>query len=440
MIRRFPLALLLVPSLVLAEPPQPVQVAPRLLTLEAALTTARTHHPDARQAHAGTDAVRARADVARSPLLPQVFATTNLQARTSNVAPQPGSLPSQFASRAGSLAFSPFLNVGINATLLLYDFGQTSERLAAARSNTAAAVDNERTALVRIGAGVRSAWYAAQATQALWKVAEDALANQDKHLLQVEAFVEVGRRPQIDLAQARADRSNAQVQVIAAQTNALQAKAQLVQAMGLDEDADFQLSEEPVAVVPGEDQKTAPLLNEAVQARPEVAQLQHQVEAQERTLAAIRGAYGPSIVANTGLTDAGTSPTNLTWNLSAGLGVSWPIFQGGLTDAQVREARANVVGLQAQLTAERQRIRLEVEQARLGVHASLAALGAADDALVNAKVRLELAEGRYQAGAGSIIELADAQLAATNAAAQRVQAEFRLGTARAQLLQALGRP
>ncbi len=59
---------------------------------------------------------------------------------------------------------------------------------------------------------------------------------------------------------------------------------------------------------------------------------------------------------------------------------------------------------------------------------------------MNARLRLKLAEGRYEAGVGSAIELGDAQVALTHAGAQRVQAQFNLSTARAQLLAALGRP
>ncbi|HEX2660527.1 MAG TPA: TolC family protein, partial [Polyangia bacterium] len=89
--------------------------------------------------------------------------------------------------------------------------------------------------------------------------------------------------------------------------------------------------------------------------------------------------------------------------------------------------------------AQRQQIRLEIEQARLGIRAAQALGAASEDALVNARDRLRLAEGRYQAGVGNIIELGDAQLAQTAAAAQRVQADYQLFTARAQLLKALGR-
>ena len=125
------------------------------------------------------------------------------------------------------------------------------------------------------------------------------------------------------------------------------------------------------------------------------------------------------------------------WNATVNLG--WAIFQGGLTRAQTREANANLAATEAQTDALRQQIRVEVEQARTAVQAARAALEAAGEVLVNARERLRLAEGRYQAGAGSIIELGDAQVAATSAAGQRVQAEQAVSSARAALLLALGR-
>jgi outer membrane protein len=130
----------------------------------------------------------------------------------------------------------------------------------------------------------------------------------------------------------------------------------------------------------------------------------------------------------------------MTWNWNAGATLTWNLFQGGLTSAQVREAEASTVGLEAQLASLQQQARFELEQARLAVRAAKAALGAAAEALVNARERLRLAEGRYQIGAGSIIELGDAQVALTSAAAQKVQADYTLASARAQLLAALARP
>ena len=63
----------------------------------------------------------------------------------------------------------------------------------------------------------------------------------------------------------------------------------------------------------------------------------------------------------------------------------------------------------------------------------------AGEAQANARARLLSAEGRYRTGIGNIIELSDAQVAMTAASTKVVSADFQLATARAQLIQALGR-
>ena len=83
-------------------------------------------------------------------------------------------------------------------------------------------------------------------------------------------------------------------------------------------------------------------------------------------------------------------------------------------------------------------MRVDIESSRLQVRAGKAAWQASEEALKNASERLRLAEARYRTGIGSIIELGDAQVAMTTAAAQRVSAEYQLASARVLLLRALG--
>ena len=64
---------------------------------------------------------------------------------------------------------------------------------------------------------------------------------------------------------------------------------------------------------------------------------------------------------------------------------------------------------------------------------------ATDQVLTATRERQRLAEARYQAGAGSILELQDSQVAVTAAQGQSVQASFNVSLARAQLLRALGK-
>src|SRR5207245_9356816 len=100
---------------------------------------------------------------------------------------------------------------------------------------------------------------------------------------------------------------------------------------------------------------------------------------------------------------------------------------------------ANWMTGRAQRDLPRLTMRSDVDGARLAVRAAKGSLSATQEALVNARERLRLAEERYQVGVGSAIELGDAQVALTQAAAQVVQANDQLSTARAQLLRALGR-
>src|SRR5262249_32375866 len=153
------------------------------------------------------------------------------------------------------------------------------------------------------------------------------------------------------------------------------------------------------------------LFQEATEARPDLASLVAQERAQDLTIRSIQGSYAPSISISTGGTEAGGQVGNLGWNWNAGLSLTWPLYQGGLTDAQVSQARANLISIEAQIAALRQSILVQVQQARLTVVASREALKAAEEALVNAQQQLRLAEGRYETGVGSVIELGDAQVA-----------------------------
>lgn len=414
------------------------------MSLDQALRTARAHQPKLWQARAATRSAEARADEAMAPLLPQISGVAGYTRQTANFAPRPGQFPSAFVASGAttpSQSFHTFdyFNFGLTVNQLVYDFGQTSGRYAAARTRAQAQATSERASLLQVELDVRVAYFAARARRRLVEVAREALGSQTRHLEQIEGFVDAGTRPSIDRAQARADRASARVDLINAENDYELAKAQLNQAMGAVGDTSYDVIEDVLPPVDGEEAAAAALEAHAVGARPEVIALAQQARAQEQTIRAIQGGYGPSIGIQSGLTDAGTEITNLAWNWSAGATISWPLFQGGLTRAQVREARADLDGLGAQLDGEKLQIRLEVDQARLGIRAAKSSLGAVREAVEAAAERLRLAEARYESGAGNAIELGDARVALTRAEGQQVQSEYDLATARARLLAALGR-
>ena len=416
----------------------------RQLTLAAAIAQAIKTQPTLRQARAQTEAAEGRVDQARSGYLPQVTGTAAYQRTTGNYVTRPGAIPSlsgsaTVRSTSASLTTYDFFNFSVTATQLIYDFGQTNGRWSAAESAVSSLAATEKNTRVQTVMTVQSAFYLAWAQRTLVNVAQDTLANQIRHLEQVEASVKVGVQPEISMATSRANVANAKLQLITAQNAYDTAKTQLNAAMGVMTDTDYDVADEEAAAVEAEDGPVDPLVKRALQARPDVAALEQQRDSQVKTIRSLRGGYGPSLVASTTGSEQGTQLNNMVPNWNIGVTLTWPILQGGLTNGQIREAEANLEAVDAQLATLRIQIRTQVDQARLAVRAAKGSIDAATEAEVNAKLQLKLAEGRFNAGVGSIIELTDAQVAYTTAEAQVVQARYNLSNSRAQLVAALGK-
>jgi outer membrane protein len=449
--KRVALTCLFVPLLVLAARGRAraeIVDLPTQLSLDDALRIGRVHQPQLRQAHALTAAADARVDEARAPLLPQVTAGAAYSRRTANTAPVAGMFSCSGAAAmmgmcptSGGTSFNTFnyFSSNITASQLLWDFGQAWRRRNAAQASADAQSDTEASTRLTTDLSIRSAFYTARAARDAVAVAREALANQNKHVEQIQAFTEVGTHPEVDLLQAKVDQANAEVQLINAENDYATGRAILNQAMGVEAPATYEVLGQPTEAIPGEAGGLDPLVDEAVRARPDLAALGAQLRAQELTNKATAARYYPALAAATGLTYNGQDLGHLVWNWSGGLSLSWAILEGGLVRATEREGAAAADAVRAQVDILREQVRIDVDAARLAIAAGKAALSASDRALVNAKARLDLAEVRYRTGVGNGIELSDAQLAATNAGFLRVQATLKLDTARAQLARALGR-
>lgn len=388
------------------------------LSLEDALAAAAKNHPRVRDSRAQVAGARARVDETRSSLFPQVDFNATYQ----------------YSYRAGQ-----GFNFGLGARQLIYDFGRTYGALNAAKASARAEEENEKTTFLELAFDVRTLYFSARAQKALITVAQETLANQERHHQQVSSFIEVGTRPAIDLAQTKTDLANARVQLVNAESDYESTKAQLNRAIGVEGSLEYDVHDHPFPAIDGEDDALEAMLEEALKARPELAAMQQQVLAQEAILSSVRAGYLPSISAQAGADEGGRRLDEMEWNVTAGVFFAWPIFEGGATRARTREAEASIEQLRAQADSLRQEVRLELSQVRASLRGAKEALVAAGEAVASARVRLELAEGRYQTGVGNIIELADAQLALTAAEAQQVQADFNLAAARARLIKALGR-
>ena len=413
--------------------------APRLLHLDEAVRTAIQNQPQLVQARASASAAEGRVIQARSPLLPQLTPqaswTRSYKALTSTATGGVGTNPN--AVQCVSTACNSW-KFGVAGSQTIFDpstwAGWESEQRTAQSLNAAATATLNNVVL-----NVRTFYFLARATRDLVWVAQETLKNQTSHQEQVAGFVKVGTRPEIDLALARLNVANARVQLINAQNNDRIAKAQLNQAMGVPQGTDYQVAGDELPPLDVEDRPLPFLFDQALSSRPEIAEFEYARQASGKALDSARWGWSPTLSFSGSYFKAGPELGSLADSWLFGFGLTWQLFQGGLTVGRTREAEQNLVASTAALSGEQLQIRFDVEQAQATLAGNKESVVAAQDAVDNAREQLRLAEGRYQAGVGTIIELSDAQVQLTNAAAQLVQAQYNLATARAKLLAALGR-
>jgi outer membrane protein TolC len=125
-----------------------------------------------------------------------------------------------------------------------------------------------------------------------------------------------------------------------------------------------------------------------------------------------------------------------TWSLS--VNASIPIFEGLATKYAVQKAKANLRATQSNAEVLRQDINKQVEQNYLNVQAAVEKIRATEKGKEAAKENWDLAQGRYKAGVGSIIEVTDAQVKFFNAELRYIRSVYDLKVAEAQLEKAVG--
>jgi outer membrane protein len=273
----------------------------KVLRLEEAVEESLKQSPILISALANVTSAQGVAEQTRSGLLPQLSANAVFQRSYGATGTRSGTGSGVQGATTG--AFNNF-TFGLNGTQLIWDF-QTVDRFRASNASVSSLQATQQATLINTILSVRKAFFLAWASRALIQVQEETLVNQVKHQTQTEGFVKVGTQPQIALAQARTDVANAKVALITAQNNYRIAKAQLNQTMGVVQGVDYDVANEELPPLAGENQSVDQLTDIALHERPEVAAQISNREAQDLNLRAARGGYAPAFSIFGGVAETG---------------------------------------------------------------------------------------------------------------------------------------
>ena len=409
------------------------RVLGRVLSLDEAIGIALETQPLIQARLYDYMAAAHRVDQAFAPLLPQLTGGVDL-ARTQR-ATRTG-FPDERRGRMTNVEILADEQTVARVSLsqVLFDFGKTFASTDAARRLAEQAQEDVELQRQLITLTVKESFININFARRLILVQEQALERADLNLRSARGFFEVGTRPKSDVARAEVDVANARVDLIRARNAERLTRVSLNTAMGIPVDTPTEVQDNLVYQALTIDRTQ--LLGQALAQRPEYKQARLRVdEADARMRRAFRDFFPD--VTGSAFYGGRRQDLNEIWEVAVSL--SWTIFDGGNRIARFRETKVSVDAQKARVRATELDISREVEQAQLNVGEAEERIGATQTAVVSAQENFRLAQGRFDAGVGTILELTDAQLFLTQAQNTEAQAlaDYRIAVAR--LERAIGR-
>jgi len=316
----------------------------------------------------------------------------------------------------------------------LYTSGKVGAAIEVAYRFEDFAAEKVRAGEQQVRSAVEIAFYDLLLARELVRVSDQALARTRAHLEQVESWWRGGRVSEYDLLRAQVQVSEARPDSIRARNGLALAALTFKNLIGVG-------LERRVEVEGGFRTRTEleldgveGLVQLGLERRSELRQAQRQVEMLALAVRISQAGSRPSLeMSSRGQVQVQSDEFEL-WeekarrSLNTGVSLKIPLFDGFRTGAQVEQARSDWERAQLALVQLRRGVELQIQQAWLELQAAGARLAARGDALGQAETGLGLATSRYARGAGTQLEIVDAQLTLTQAqAVALVQLETAVG-------------
>jgi outer membrane protein len=323
---------------------------------------------------------------------------------------------------------------GVSASQLLTDFGRTTNLVASSKLMEKAQKANALATTEDIVLATDQAFYNALQAQALLKVAQQTVTTRQSVENQISELAKNKLKSNLDLSFAQVNLSQAKLLLLDAQNNVDSTIAGLSAVLGFDKQVNYELTEDDTQPTPPPPADVEVLINTAMQQRPDLQAFTYNQQAAEKFHRAQRDQLFPTISA---LGTAGVSPVRpdcfggcfpnyyiSSWYGALGVNMNVPIFNGFQFTAQASEANLKAKAAAESTRDLRDRVARDVRTAWLSANTAFQRVSVSAELAKQADLSLSLAQGRYQLGLGSIVELSQGQLQQTDAAIGYVNAQY----------------
>lgn len=411
-----------------------VALPARSLTLAELTDFALLNNPRTRETWAAARADAAALGIAEAAFFPTIDGLISAtRTRSSNNSNNTTNTSSN-SSSGSQTRISP----GISLSYVLFDFGARAASADAARYALLAANLSQNRALQDVVLQVEQAYFSLLGARQTIVAARQTLATAQASFDAANARRAAGLATIGDVYQAQTALAQGRLALERATGEAAKFRGELATAIGLAANAPLDVAT-PEAPPTREIKNTVDAyLDQARTNRPDLVAAEAQFRAARANIdvATAQGLPSLELGANVGRTY--NSNGNDTSNNSITLNLRIPLFNGYRTRYGIDQARARA----EQAAAARDRIVLQVElevwQAYHDLDTARAQIESARALLASAALSREVAQERYRAGVGNVLEVLTAQAAEADARLQSIQAELGWYSALARLNNAIG--
>ncbi|MEQ1638871.1 MAG: TolC family protein [Methylococcales bacterium] len=411
------------------------------ITLLEVVERALCFNPQTRQAWASVKTQAAQVGISEAAYLPTLNATAsgtygrNRSSNKSTVADYPD------YSRNDT---TTLLGYNLNLNWILFDFGLRRANLAMARFSLAAANAMQDATLQNVFVAAAQGYYDLLSAQGALDASIETELSAKESFLAADAIYQAGAGTLADKLQAETTYAEASLERAKARGELKNAYGALAVAMGLNANApltvDGQSGELPnTNFVKSVDS----LIEDAQRNHPSLLAAKAQLESAQAKVDAAK-AEGLPTVALTGAvnynnqTGIATSDSISEYD-NIGVQVNIPLFEGFGRSYRIQSAKAQAESKAADLANAEQQISLDVWKSYQSLQTETENLHATENLLQSSTQSFKVAQGRYKAGVGTIIELLRAQSTLASARQKRIKAFSNWRTARLKLASSLGK-
>jgi outer membrane protein len=325
----------------------------------------------------------------------------------------------------------------VTAEQTLFDFGATPSRYKKAVIGKEVAQLDTQANRDDIFLLVAQTYFQVLRAEKLRIIADQEVAQLQDHLKIAKDLYEFGVTTYNDVLQAEVALADAKQRLISVQNAITNTQGSLNKLIGQPIHTIHKLKDENITPVPN--LNLADATQAAMDTRSDLKAAAGRVKQGEKTITETRAGHFPRIYAMGGQYYQQSRYALHENQWFAILGLNWKIFSGFDTQAQVTEARERVNQMTVQKKDLAEQIKLEVQNAYLGLKETADRIAVTKDAVKQAEENLRLNEERYKEQVGTATDVIDAQTLLTRVRVNYNNAIYDHQVQKAQMLRAIGK-